>query len=220
MAGVSVDLRALMAKSLRLPVVADALARHQAELRACRACPEMIGPVITGGPVVSPVYLVGQAPGVHEGEKGQPFSWTAGKRLFSWFATIGLGEEAFRARAHMAAVCRCFPGKAKGGGDRVPAASEIEACSRWMAREVALLQPRLVIPVGRLAIEQILPAAPLAEQIGRVHRATLHGHACDVIPLPHPSGASTWFKREPGRGLTEKALALIARHEAWKAIVA
>jgi len=179
----------------------------------------MIGPVVAPPPVVSQVYLLGQAPGRHEGALGRPFAWTAGKTLFRWFASIGLPEPEFRERVYMAAVCRCFPGKAAGGGDRVPNTGEIEACSRWIARELELLQPELIVPVGRLAISRILGGnAPLAELIGRSHRAQIGTHSVDVIALPHPSGASTWFKREPGITLLAQALALLSAHRAWRAL--
>lgn len=192
------------------------LEAHLAELRGCAACPEMVGPVVTPRPVVARVYLVGQAPGPREGALGRPFAWTAGKTLFRWFESIGVDEETFRSRAYIAAVCRCFPGKTRQGGDRVPSGDEIAACARWMEREVALLRPALVIPVGRLAIEQLLGAAPLAEVIGERHRATVCGHECDLVPLPHPSGASTWFKREPGKSLLAQALRRLERHPAWR----
>jgi uracil-DNA glycosylase len=116
----------------------------------------------------------------------------------------------------MAAVCRCFPGKSAGGGDRVPSGTEIEACAKWMQREVALLRPRLVIPVGKLAIAQLMGDAPLTEVIGQSFEREVLGHRADVIPLPHPSGASTWFKMEPGKSLLEKALRRIEKHEAWR----
>src|SRR5512135_2037975 len=106
------------------------LRRHVARLRTCGDCPDMIGPVVTGQPVMSPVMLIGQAPGVREGPAGKPFAWTAGKTMFGWFSQLGLDEEPFRTRVYMAAVCRCFPGKAAGGGDRVPSPVEIERCSR------------------------------------------------------------------------------------------
>lgn len=177
----------------------------------------MIGPVVTPTPVVSKVYLAGQAPGPHEGRLGKPFAWTAGKTLFKWFATLGVDEETFRQRAYMAAICRCFPGKAKGGGDRVPSPQEVAACSYWMEREFALLRPELVVPVGRLAIEQFLPVAPLTDSIGKKFRIEKYGHSFDLIPLPHPSGASTWFKREPGKTLLTEALSLIEAHPSWQA---
>ncbi len=159
--------------------------KHLSELKACNRCPLMVGPVVTPRPVVSKVYLVGQAPGPREGEMGRPFAWTAGRRMFSWFETIGLNEEQFRSRAYLSAVCRCFPGKAKGGGDRVPAPEEIKQCSAWMQRELDLLEPQLVIPVGRLAIEQFIPGkAPLADLIGQQFRGSAFGHSFDLIPLP------------------------------------
>jgi uracil-DNA glycosylase len=176
----------------------------------------MIGPVITPRPVATKVYLVGQAPGPREGAFGRPFAWTAGKQLFRWFEGEGVSEEMFRSRGYIAAVCRCFPGKTAQGGDRVPSPAEVENCSGWMRRELELLHPELVIPVGRLAIETLLPGfGALTDVIGKKLRREIFGHGCDVIPLPHPSGASTWFKMEPGRGLTEKALRLLGRHPAW-----
>ena len=179
----------------------------------------MIRPVVTGEPVVSPVLLIGQAPGAREGPAGKPFAWTAGKTLFGWFAQLGLPEEEFRRRVYMAAVCRCFPAKAPGGGDRVPSVHEIERCSRHLVAEARILRPRLVIPVGKLAIAQIFPGTgQLADVVGRVHRTTFHGRELDVIPLPHPSGASTWHRMEPGKTLLERGLALLDRHEAWREI--
>ncbi len=171
-------------------------------------------PVVMGRAVASKIVLVGQAPGDKEPVLGRPFAWTAGKQMFKWFAGIGVDEETFRSRVYMAAVCRCFPGKNPKGGDRVPSDDEIAACKPWLDRELELLRPELILPVGRLAIEQLLGAAPLQDVIGRTH--TWSG--MDVIPLPHPSGASTWYKVAPGDRLTKKALSLIADHPAWRAL--
>jgi uracil-DNA glycosylase len=183
----------------------------------------MIGPVVAGHPVMSPVMLVGQAPGVKEGPAGKPFAWTAGKTMFGWFGTLGLTEEEFRHLVYMAAVCRCFPGKGKGkaGGDRVPSPEEVARCSRHLATEVKILKPRLVIPVGKLAIAQIFPDIDkLTEIIGTKTRGTIAGHELDVIALPHPSGASTWHRTEPGKGLLARALQMIGKHEAWRELIA
>jgi len=178
----------------------------------------MVGPVVTGKPVISPVLLIGQAPGAHEGEAGKPFAWTAGKTMFRWFASIGVDEENFRARVYMAAVCRCFPGKNPRGGDRVPTRQEIAACAPWLAKEADLLRPKLVIPVGKLAISQLLVVDKLTDVIGRSHRVQIGDHHSDAICLPHPSGASTWHRTDPGKGLLADALALIRSHPAWKQI--
>jgi uracil-DNA glycosylase len=192
---------------------------HQRALRDCTRCAKMIGPVVVGSPVVSPVLLVGQAPGDKEPKLGRPFAWTAGKKMFKWFGALGLDEETFRSRVYMAAVCRCFPGKNPKGGDRVPSDEEIASCRPWMEREIELCEPELVIPVGRLAIEQFLGPSPLAEVIGRVYPGERGRVRFDVLPLPHPSGASTWYYVEPGKTLTERALALLGAHPAWRKLL-
>ncbi len=191
---------------------------HLEELRACSRCPKMIGPVVVHRPVLSKVLLIGQAPGSKEGEAGRPFAWTAGKTLFRWFESIGVSEEEFRSRAYMAAVCRCFPGKNTSGGDRVPSPSEIYNCSSWLEAEFEIVDPDLVIPIGRLAIEQLIDFSKLEDVIGKQHDIDLFGRVRSVIPLPHPSGASTWFKREPGKSLLLRGLELVESHPAWRSI--
>lgn len=194
----------------------EKLDRLVASLRACTLCPKMHRPAVSGGAVVSRVMSVGQAPGVKEPVMGRPFAWTAGKTLFRWFAGAGgWTEEQFRTRVYMAAVARCFPGKAPAGGDRVPDEAEIATCSRWLQGEIEILRPDLVLPIGKLAIAQFVPFEKLTEVIGGEFRVTKHGHTFDVVPLPHPSGASTWHRMEPGKTLLEKALARIVAHPAW-----
>ena len=184
------------------------------ELDACTACPKTIRPVVHGAAVPSRVILVGQAPGPREGTFGKPFAWTAGKTMFGWFEReLGIDEERFRASVYIAAVARCFPGKASGGGDRKPDPGEIARCETWLAREVAILEPELVIAVGTLAIERVTGMkAPLANIVGTTLQARWHGRDVDVIPLPHPSGASPWHRIEPGKALLGRALRLLARH--------
>lgn len=190
---------------------------HVAQLKKCRRCPRMVPPPVSGGAVVSKVLLVGQAPGDKEPKLGRPFAWTAGKTLFGWFKdAAGLSEEQFRSSIYMAAVCRCFPGKNPAGGDRVPSPEEILNCSVWLKKEIGILQPELIIPVGKLAISQFLTIDKLDQIIGRSFPVTRDGHRFDVIPLPHPSGASPWHRKEPGKTLLKKALRLIVQHPAFK----
>src|SRR5687767_2097973 len=135
----------------------NALEELHRALDACRACPRMVGPVVHGPPIVSRLLLIGQAPGPREGSIGRPFAWTAGRTLFAWLeGAIGAQEEEVRRRIYLSAVARCFPGKAPGGGDRRPDPEEILRCRSFLSREVAILRPRLIIPVGTLAIEQVL----------------------------------------------------------------
>ncbi len=197
----------------------------QSQLEQCQLCPDMHGPAVHGLPVVSNVMLIGQAPGFKEIEVLKPFAWTAGKKLFSWFAGIGLDEARFRQRVYMSAVCRCYPGKKpprkgkKAHGDRLPEDYEIEQCARWLTAEVNILKPQLVILVGKLAISQFMTIKKLDEVIGQVHRISINGHNCDAIPLPHPSGASTWTVTEPGKTLLQHALKEIRSHKAWQVLI-
>lgn len=192
------------------------LTSHVNRLRECRRCPGMNAPVVSGGPVVSKVVLVGQAPGDKEPVLGRPFAWTAGKTLFRWFDELaGLTEEQFRSRIYMAAVCRCFPGKKPAGGDRVPDRTEIANCRVWLETELEILRPGLVLPVGKLAIEQFLAVSRLDRVVGQSFRIRMNGLEFDLIPLPHPSGASPWHRMEPGRSLLAKALVRIAEHPAF-----
>lgn len=179
----------------------------------------MYPPVVCGAAVASQVMLVGQAPGNREPILGRPFAWTAGRRLFQWFEKYcGLDEREFRAGIYMAAVCRCFPGKKSTGGDRVPTRQEIANCAGWLEAEVGILKPALVIPVGKLAIAKFLSSSVLVEVVGRRFRVTYAGHDMDLIPLPHPSGASPWPKTEPGKTLLGKAMTLIAGHPTIRVI--
>lgn len=189
---------------------------HQQKLSACRLCPKMIPPVIMGQPVLAEILLVGQAPGDKEGGLGRPFAWTAGKTMFKWFDSIGVAEQDFRKQVYMSAVCRCFPGKNPKGGDRVPDKKEIGVCSKWLNDEIELLQPKLIIPVGKLAISQYLTVNKLVDVIGKKFELEINGVAVEMIPLPHPSGASTWHRMSPGKELLAQALDLLALHESWQ----
>jgi len=201
-----------------MPASVAQVRRHLAALQRCRLCPRMHPPVVVGRPVAGRILLIGQAPGDREPKLGRPFAWTAGRTLFGWFeSALGWTEEETRDRVYFAAVCRCFPGKKPGGGDRVPDSTEIAQCARWLEREFALLQPELVLPVGKLAIGRLLGDQPLAAVVGRSFRVDAGGHTADVIPLPHPSGASPWHRIEPGRTLLRRALALVAAHPAVRA---
>lgn len=198
------------------PSAGAALSDLVDRLRACTLCPAMHRPAVSGGAVVSSVITVGQAPGTKEPVVGRPFAWTAGKTLFRWFQeACGISEQEFRDRIYMAAVARCFPGKTKAGGDRVPDPREIETCSRWLQAEIEILRPALIIPIGKLAISQFLPPAPLTEVIGRQFSTQRFRHPFDVIPLPHPSGASPWHRMEPGLTLLKQAMKRIVNHAAW-----
>jgi len=202
-----------------MAITTTKIKNHQKHIKDCSLCPDMFGPPVVGNPVMSPIMLIGQAPGDKEIVINRPFAWTAGKTLFKWFNQIGLDEDNIRNLIYMTAVCRCFPGKKPRGGDRVPNQIEIVACSQWLNTEIELLQPTLVIPVGKLAISQYISVNKLIDVIGKVHQLTINGVPVDMIPLPHPSGASTWFITEPGKSLLQEALTLIKNHSVWQQLL-
>jgi uracil-DNA glycosylase len=195
----------------------DRFDRHFEDLRACAACPNVQGQSVTGYVRDAGVILVGQAPGPHELIDRKPFAYTAGRRLFRWFAQIGATEVAFRERVHIGAVIRCFPGKDRNGGDRVPDQDEIARCGVHLDRELAILKPGLVIAVGTLAAKQLVGSAVLDAIVGRVHRVKRAGRTFDVIVLPHPSGRSTWTNKPANAALLRKSLELLSEHAAWRA---
>jgi uracil-DNA glycosylase len=186
-------------------------AAHLETLFACRACPRVAGTPVTGPVWNAKVMLVGQAPGPREAGEGRPFAYTAGKRLFSWFDTaLGIPEADFRARVHIAAVIRCFPGRdAKAGGDRVPDLDEIARCGAHLDTELRLIRPKLVIAVGTLAARTLLGESELRKVVGRVHTVTRAGQRFEVVVLPHPSGRSTWTNKPENAALLAESLKLI-----------
>jgi uracil-DNA glycosylase len=156
--------------------------------------------------------LVGQAPGKTEVIDRRPFAGRAGRTLFRWFADVGIDEAVVRRRIYIAAITRCFPGSSPSGrGDRIPSATQVSNCSSWLDAEIELIRPSVIIPVGRMAIERFLGGGPLAEQVGRAHELRGLPGSPTAIPLPHPSGASSWIHTPGHVDLVRTSLDLIAR---------
>jgi uracil-DNA glycosylase len=187
---------------------------HATALAACRRCVFDDAAVL---PVVSAAreplaMLVGQAPGKTEVVDRRPFAGRAGRTLFRWFADVGITEAVARRRIYIAAVTRCYPGPSPSGrGDRLPSPSEVANCSSWLQAELDLIQPKVLIPVGRLAIERFLGAAPLADLVGRAHELGDLPGAPVAIPLPHPSGASSWIHGPGHMDLVRASLDITSR---------
>jgi len=81
----------------------------------------------------------------------------------------------------------------------------------WLNDELKIIRPEVIIPVGRLAITRFLPDRPLDEIIGRSHDVEHVGGKSLAIPLPHPSGASSWIHQGDHPELLDRALGLIGR---------
>lgn len=195
----------------RRPALAVALDAHCASLAACRRCANAPGVL----PIVSAArnpraMLVGQAPGRTEREGGMPFAGRAGRTLFRWLERIGLDEPTAREWLYIAAITRCYPGPHPAGrGDRVPSPAERARCGDWLDAELSILQPSVIIPVGRLAIDRFLGPVPLDEVVGREHELRHAGGRSVIVPLPHPSGASSWIHQASNRVLLDRALDLL-----------
>lgn len=189
-----------------LPMLLDA---HRHALASCRRCAHSDERVL---PIISEarrprVMLVGQAPGKSEIEDRRAFSGRAGRTLFRWLERAGLDEPSFRREVYIAAITRCYPGPSPAGrGDRVPSPEEQAHCASWLDAELDLIRPALIIPVGRLAIDRFLDNDPLDRLIGRILTSRVRDRRVELIPLPHPSGASSWVNLPANRALLEQAL--------------
>jgi uracil-DNA glycosylase len=194
--------------------LARALDAHREALAACRRCanaPDIV-------PIVSlarspRAMLVGQAPGQTERGGGRPFAGRAGSTLFKWLAQAGLSEDQARRLFYISAITRCYPGPHPAGrGDRVPSPAERARCSDWLDGELRIIRPRLIVPVGKLAIERFVGIQALSDVVGREHTVKHEGGSSIVIPLPHPSGASSWIYQRGHMDLLQKSLELLAVH--------
>ena len=140
---------------------------------------------------------------MQEGAEGRPWRGRAGRTLRRW---LKLDEDEFYATFYCASVTRCYPGRHPSGrGDRTPTPEEQRLCSFWREWELALLRPRLIVPVGGLAIRHLVGRSGLADAVG----VRLERDGAAVVPLPHPSGASAWLNSPANRELVDRAVALI-----------
>jgi len=183
------------------------LASLQRDNRVCRACVEAGFP-LESLPIVQPyhgqrAYIFGQAPGVQEGIERLPWRGRAGRTLRRW---LELDEDEFYETFYCASVTRCYPGKAPSGrGDRTPSPREQDLCAFWRDWELAIVRPRLIVPVGGLAARRLLGLKSLTECVGRRYEHD----GSTAIPLPHPSGASSWLNDAANRARVTEAAKLI-----------
>jgi uracil-DNA glycosylase len=163
---------------------------------------ERAAPCFEGG-LEAVFFLVGQAPGLTEVVHQRPFMGRAGQILSRWMARAGFeSDEEFRRFTYIAAMMRCFPGRnARASGDRPPPLPAVRNCSSWLEAELELLRPRVIVPVGQLAIRRFLGPGALEERVGRTF-----GDRPLYVPLPHPSGQSRWLNQPANRERLEAAL--------------
>ena len=187
----------------------------QTEMRACHKCAQaghwIQPPAVTQGVMTARMMTIGQAPGITEVEAGRPFNAGAGKRLFQWLGQAGIDETWFRTTQYMTSVTKCYPGRAKGGsGDRVPSRAEQKLCYPFLEEECRLVDPEVILPIGRLAIGLFYPKTMKLTEIIGTQKQTESG--AWVIPLPHSSGASRWHQTAENRALINQAIQLVKAH--------
>lgn len=209
------------------PTAYASVAALQRDHRACRRCVvagylERAHPVFAGH-ARQRILLVGQAPGPYEVDANRPFAARAGRQLMRWMERAGFsGDGDVRERVYMTAMTTCFPGRRPGGqGDRRPSAREVALCSPWLDAAIDLLRPRLILPVGSLALGRFLPNRRLDQVVGEAYGVTGDVVAAEpagspvLLPLPHPSGQSRWLNDATQSALLDRALQRLHELVGW-----
>ncbi len=188
------------------------LAVHQRNVSQCQLCVEA-GYIKTALPVFhghasARVMVVGQAPAAPVPERPLPYSGATGRTLKDWLERAGFDPAKFYSSFYLTALTKCFPGTNLGGdGDRAPSRHEISLCVPHLKREIELVHPALILPLGRLSITFFVGKATLSDLVGNVYR---RGDAY-VLPLPHPSGVSRWLNQPMHRDLLVQSIKHLQR---------
>ena len=128
------------------------------------------------GPENASLLFIGEAPGWHEDQQGRPFVGPAGQFLEQLLASIGLKRE----QVYIANVVKCRP-----PGNRDPLPGEIQACGKWLERQVALLKPKMIVTLGRYSMARYFPN----ESISKVHGKVKKQGDTIYYAMYHPAAA-------------------------------
>lgn len=188
------------------------------EIAACRRCDgdglTVHHPVkLNRGQGIRRVLVIGVQPGNTEKTSGTAFSGNAGTRLMRWLTAAGLGaerDEIFR-NAYFTSVLKCAT-----DNRNIPAC--LAHCSYWLERQIALIQPKVVLTLGRVPLRSLFESTlSLDDAVGKsffeyelVSRLfPLLPKDCIVVPLPHPSGMSRWPNLPSNKQKIEDAMRLV-----------
>jgi len=149
------------------------------EIAACRDC-ELVRHrtrVVPGeGPADAELLFIGEAPGWNEDQQGRPFVGAAGGFLDQLLASIGLKRE----QVYIANVIKCRPPQ-----NRDPLPDEIQSCRKWLDRQVEIIQPRIIITLGRYSMARYFPG----ESISKIHGKPRKENNVVYYPMYHPAAA-------------------------------
>jgi DNA polymerase len=151
-----------------------------AACRACGLCESRHRTVFGAGSTTADWMVVGEAPGENEDREGQPFVGPAGELLDNMLRAVGRSRTGSGAQgAYIANVLKCRP-----PSNRNPQPAEVAQCAPYLARQVALLQPKIILAMGRFAVQSLLQTdEPIGKLRGRVH----HYQGVPVIVTYHPA---------------------------------
>lgn len=189
----------------------QALQHLQQRIRACRLCQEH-GYLSQAHPIVSGqasdrLMVIGQAPGHRSVANETPFSGPGGRVLQKWLELAGFPSGYLHEHTYLTSLTHCDPGKnIHGEGDRKPSPQEVALCRPFLLAELQLVQPRVVLLLGSMAIETFFGKVRLEEVIG----TSQERDGSHFLPLPHPSGVSRWLNDAQHQQLHRQALALLA----------
>ena len=158
---------------------ATALGELNALVHACHACPlgsQRTRAVPGEGKLDAEIMFIGEAPGYYEDQQGRPFVGAAGQFLEQLLGSIGLK----RPDVFIANVIKCRPPQ-----NRDPLPEEIGACSGWLNRQIEIIQPRVIVTLGRYSLGKFLLGSP----ISRVHGQGRKVNGTWVVPMYHPAAA-------------------------------
>src|SRR2546423_15714283 len=137
-----------------------ALAALHERMRACRLCQEHgyipVAQPLVGGRATDRIMVIGQAPGHRSVAKCRSFSGPGGSILQKWLEQAGFPPRYLHEHTYLRSLTRCDPGRSpKGNGDRRPSPQEVALCRPYLEEEITLLQPKVVLLVGTMAVEGV-----------------------------------------------------------------
>ncbi|HQE19731.1 MAG TPA: uracil-DNA glycosylase, partial [Aggregatilineales bacterium] len=157
----------------------DSLEQIAAEVAVCTRCPLHRGrtKAVPGeGSPNADIMFIGEGPGYHEDRQGRPFVGASGSFLTEMLEGIGLRRE----DVFIANVVKCRP-----PGNRDPEPHEIQACSAYLDRQIALIDPKVIVTLGRFSMAKWFPTA----RISRIHGQARKINGRLIVPFFHPAAA-------------------------------
>jgi len=188
-----------------------AITSLQQRILSCRLCQQHsyipIAHPIVSGKASDRVLVIGQAPGHRSVTNNLPFSGPGGRILQKWLEQAGFPPRYLHEHTYLSSLTRCDPGRSpKGNGDRRPSPQEVALCRPYLEEEIRLLQPKVVLLVGTMAIEAFFGKVRLEEVIGTYEERD----GMLLLPLPHPSGVSRWLNDPAHQKLLQQTLGLLS----------